>query len=45
MVGVEGRYILIKTVRGKNDDITFLVDPSMDLALQVRFIIMFPTIL
>ncbi|KAJ1427875.1 Gamma-tubulin complex component protein [Sesbania bispinosa] len=34
MVGVEGRYILIKTVRGKKDDITFLVDPSMDLALQ-----------
>ncbi|RDX77345.1 Gamma-tubulin complex component 2, partial [Mucuna pruriens] len=34
MVGIEGRYILIKTVRGKNDDISFLVDPSMDLALQ-----------
>ncbi|XP_027335967.1 gamma-tubulin complex component 2 isoform X2 [Abrus precatorius] len=33
MVGIEGRYI-IKKVRGKNDDITFLVDPSMDLALQ-----------
>jgi len=38
MVGIEGRYILIKTVHGKNDDISFLVDPSMDLALQVRFI-------
>ncbi|XP_020234639.1 gamma-tubulin complex component 2 isoform X1 [Cajanus cajan] len=34
MVGIEGRYILIKTVRGKNDDISFLVDPSTDLALQ-----------
>ncbi|KAK8464606.1 hypothetical protein PHAVU_010G031700 [Phaseolus vulgaris] len=34
MVGIEGRYVLIKTVRGKNDDISFLVDPSMDLALQ-----------
>ncbi|XP_057718132.1 gamma-tubulin complex component 2 isoform X1 [Arachis stenosperma] len=34
MVGVEGRYILIKTVRGKTDDVTFHVDPSMDLALQ-----------
>ncbi|XP_057452909.1 gamma-tubulin complex component 2 [Lotus japonicus] len=34
MVAVEGRYILIKTVRGKKDDVTFLVDPSMDLALQ-----------
>ncbi|TKY68744.1 Gamma-tubulin complex component 2 [Spatholobus suberectus] len=34
MVGVEGRYILIKAVHGKNDDITFLVDPSTDLALQ-----------
>ncbi|XP_061351089.1 gamma-tubulin complex component 2 [Gastrolobium bilobum] len=34
MVGIEGRYVLIKTVRGNKDDITFLVDPSMDLALQ-----------
>ncbi|KAG4938596.1 hypothetical protein JHK82_044388 [Glycine max] len=34
MTGIEGRYILIKAVRGKNDDIAFLVDPSMDLALQ-----------
>ncbi|KAL5134131.1 Gamma-tubulin complex component 2 [Glycine soja] len=34
MVGVEGHYILIKTVCGKSNDITFLVDPSMDLALQ-----------
>jgi len=44
MTGIEGRYILIKAVRGKNDDIAFLVDPSMDLALQVRFFIMFMTI-
>ncbi|KAL2319472.1 hypothetical protein Fmac_028441 [Flemingia macrophylla] len=36
MVGIEGRYILIKTVRGNNGDISFLVDPSMDLALQVK---------
>ena len=36
MVGIEGRYILIKTVRGKQDEVTFQVDPSMDLALQVR---------
>ncbi|KAI9089951.1 hypothetical protein K1719_028921 [Acacia pycnantha] len=34
MVGIEGRYILIKTVHGKQDDVTFQVDPSMDLALQ-----------
>ncbi|AET01346.2 putative gamma-tubulin complex component protein [Medicago truncatula] len=35
MVGVEGRYISIKTLRGKKDEIiNFLVDPSMDLALQ-----------
>ena len=35
MVGIEGRYILIKRVRGKEDNVTFQVDPSMDLALQV----------
>ncbi|KAK7256170.1 hypothetical protein RIF29_29607 [Crotalaria pallida] len=34
MVGVEGRHILINIVRGKQDDVTFQVDPSMDLALQ-----------
>ncbi|XP_050915701.1 gamma-tubulin complex component 2 [Lathyrus oleraceus] len=35
MVGVEGRYISIKTLRGKKDEIiNFLVDPSMDLTLQ-----------
>ncbi|KAF3975396.1 hypothetical protein CMV_001356 [Castanea mollissima] len=36
MVGIEGRYILIKRVRGKEDNVTFQVDPSMDLALQVK---------
>jgi gamma-tubulin complex component 2 len=35
MVGIEGRYISIKRVRGKEDHVIFLVDPSMDLALQV----------
>ncbi|KAG2696962.1 hypothetical protein I3760_07G084600 [Carya illinoinensis] len=34
MVAIEGRYISIKRVRGKEDSVTFLVDPSMDLALQ-----------
>ncbi|KAI4305390.1 hypothetical protein L6164_028760 [Bauhinia variegata] len=34
LVGIEGRYIIIKTTRGKQDDISFQVDPSMDLALQ-----------
>ncbi|WJX91821.1 Gamma-tubulin complex component 2 [Trifolium repens] len=35
MVGIEGRYISIKTLRGKKDEIiNFLVDPSMDSALQ-----------
>lgn len=35
LVGIEGRYILIRRVRGKEDEITFQVDASMDLALQV----------
>lgn len=35
LVGIEGRYISIKRVRGKEDSINFLVDASMDLALQV----------
>lgn len=34
LVGIEGRYISIKKVRGKDDDVTFHVDASMDLALQ-----------
>ena len=36
LIGIEGRYISIKKVRGKEDDITFQVDASMDLALPVR---------
>ena len=35
IVGIEGWYILNKRVQGKKDDVTFLVDPSMDFALQV----------
>lgn len=35
MVAIDGRYISIKRVRGKEDDVIFQVDPSMDLALQV----------
>lgn len=36
MVGIEGRYISIKRVQGKEEDgVTFQIDPSMDLALQV----------
>ncbi|KAK3034140.1 hypothetical protein RJ639_033483 [Escallonia herrerae] len=34
LVGIEGRYISIKRVRGKEDSIAFVVDASMDLALQ-----------
>ncbi|CAN1262172.1 Gamma-tubulin complex component 2 [Linum perenne] len=34
LVGLEGRYISIKRVRGKEDDIVFQVDASMDWALQ-----------
>uniref|UniRef100_M4CQB7 Gamma-tubulin complex component n=1 Tax=Brassica campestris TaxID=3711 RepID=M4CQB7_BRACM len=34
MVGIEGRYISIKRVHGKEESIAFQVDPSMDLALQ-----------
>lgn len=36
LLGIEGRYISIKKVRGKEDAITFQVDASMDLALQVH---------
>lgn len=35
LIGIEGRYISIKRVRGKEDSISFQVDASMDLALQV----------
>lgn len=42
LVGIEGRYISIKRVRGKEDSINFLVDASMDLALQESAKRMFP---
>lgn len=35
LVGIEGRYISINIVHGKEDSFTFQVDASMDLALQV----------
>ena len=35
LVGIEGRYISIKRVRGKEDHVVFQIDSSMDLALQV----------
>ncbi|KAA8522918.1 hypothetical protein F0562_009341 [Nyssa sinensis] len=34
LVGIEGRYISIKRVLGKEDNVMFRVDASMDLALQ-----------
>lgn len=34
LLGIEGRYISIKRVRGKEDIVTFRLDASMDLALQ-----------
>ncbi|KAM5561962.1 gamma-tubulin complex component 2 [Rosa sericea] len=34
LVGIQGRYISIKRVRAREDDFTFQVDASMDLALQ-----------
>lgn len=36
LVGIEGRYISIRRVHGKDDTASFQVDASMDLALQVR---------
>ncbi|PPD91995.1 hypothetical protein GOBAR_DD11060 [Gossypium barbadense] len=35
LVGIEGRYISIKRVHGKADVVSFQVDASMDLALQL----------
>lgn len=35
LVGIEGRYISIKRVRGSEESISFQIDASMDLALQV----------
>ncbi|XP_073027591.1 gamma-tubulin complex component 2-like isoform X2 [Primulina eburnea] len=34
LVGIEGRYTSIRRVLGKDDNITFQVDASLDLALQ-----------
>ncbi|KAF4395845.1 hypothetical protein F8388_018119 [Cannabis sativa] len=34
LVGIEGRYISIRRVRGMEDDFTFQMDASMDLAIQ-----------
>lgn len=42
MVGIEGRYISIRRVRGKEDHISFQVDASMDLAIQELAKRMFP---
>ena len=36
LVGIEGRYISIKRVRGKDGYVVFQIDSSMDLALQVN---------
>ncbi|WOK94035.1 gamma-tubulin complex component 2 [Canna indica] len=34
LVGIEGRFISIKRVKGKECHVVFQIDPSMDLALQ-----------
>ncbi|GAB4835355.1 Gamma-tubulin complex component 2 [Ancistrocladus abbreviatus] len=34
LIGIEGRYISIRRLHGKEDEIAFQVDASMDLALQ-----------
>lgn len=36
LVGIEGRYISAKMVRGKEGLVTFQIDASTDLALQVK---------
>lgn len=36
LVGIEGRYISIRRVHGKDDTASFQVDASMDLTLQAR---------
>lgn len=36
LVGIEGRYITLKRVRGKEGLVTLQIDASMDLALQVK---------
>ncbi|XP_028555522.1 gamma-tubulin complex component 2 isoform X2 [Dendrobium catenatum] len=42
LVGIEGRYISIKRVRGKEGRVIFQIDPSMDLALQELIQRLFP---
>ncbi|KAL0919376.1 hypothetical protein M5K25_011467 [Dendrobium thyrsiflorum] len=42
LVGIEGRYISIKRVRGKEGRVVFQIDPSMDLALQELIQRLFP---
>ncbi|PKI66930.1 hypothetical protein CRG98_012693 [Punica granatum] len=34
LVGIEGRYISITRIRGKDDEVSFQIDASMDLTLQ-----------
>lgn len=41
LVGIDGRYISIRRVQGKDDSVSFQVDASMDLALQARILIHF----
>ncbi|KAG6419741.1 hypothetical protein SASPL_116253 [Salvia splendens] len=41
LVGIDGRYISIRRVQGKDDTVSFQVDASMDLALQARSLIHF----
>ncbi|XP_028054406.1 gamma-tubulin complex component 2-like isoform X1 [Camellia sinensis] len=42
LVGIEGRYTSIKRVQGKDNNFTFKVDASMDLALQESAKRLFP---
>ncbi|GAB2229163.1 hypothetical protein Droror1_Dr00023299 [Drosera rotundifolia] len=42
MVGIEGRYIYIRRSQGKEEDISFHVDASMDSALQDSTMKIFP---
>lgn len=38
MLGIEGRYISIKRVHGKENEVSFQVEASMDLTLQVAIL-------
>lgn len=42
LVGIEGRYVSIRKVHGKDHSLTFHVDASMDLALQESVKRIFP---